>query len=66
MRKFKDGQRVIIPNFMINGTRMDVTGIVCRYIYSAILRKESVEVMINSVYILFDESQLKSYEETKD
>lgn len=56
--KFRPHQRIIVPNFLINGVRMDIGAEVIRYTPSA-----KVEVRINSVLVVLNEDRLIDYEE---
>ena len=59
MRKFKNYQKVVVPNFLINGNRMDTWGIVEGYDP----RSSKYLVTINSVIVYLEESKLVDFEE---
>ncbi len=66
-RRFKAGDEVVIPNLLVNSTRMDVTGTVTRYLYSGGLkRKLKVEVLFNECYLLLDEANILTAKEYHD
>lgn len=61
-QKFRPHQRIIVPNFLINGSRMDIGAEVIKYLPSP-EGAYRVEVRINSVLVILDESRLIDYEE---
>jgi archaellum component FlaF (FlaF/FlaG flagellin family) len=65
-RKFKANQKVVVVQFMVNGSRMDINATFERYVYSAATKKELVEILFNGIYIRLDESRLEDYSEFWD
>lgn len=61
--KFKPWQKVVIKDFLINSSRLDIGGTVIRYVLNRITREWKVEVVINSIYVLLDESRVVDYDE---
>lgn len=60
--KFKPNQKVVVPNFVMNGNVMNVTGTVQKYIWTG-QYKGKVIVTINTVDIPLDESRLVDHDE---
>lgn len=61
MSKFKPYQEVMVLGFVVNGTRRDVPARFIQYCTNA-ARRGKVEVMINTVSITLEESQLVDLE----
>lgn len=64
--KFKAHQRVVCPQFLMNGTRMDINGVVQRYVFNTETKENRVEVQINGVFVLLPEERLVDYEQFWD
>jgi hypothetical protein len=56
--KFNKGQEVMIPNFLINGNRMDIQGVVTRPLYNRQSQTWRFEVCINEAYVILDENKI--------
>ena len=56
--KFKYEQEVIVPQFMINGNRLDVPAIVQQYMFNKVSKTWDVQVLLNGVYIILKEDRL--------
>lgn len=61
--KFKPGQEVIVPDFLINGSRLDMSAIVQGYVYNKQTKTWEVEVLLNNVFIMLKEERLVDSEE---
>ena len=57
--KYKPEQEVMIENFLVNGTRMDISANVVRYLYNKINKTWEVEVIVNGTYITLKEERLQ-------
>tara|TARA_R110000868_G_scaffold66014_4_gene196976 strand:- start:345 stop:569 length:225 start_codon:yes stop_codon:yes gene_type:complete len=61
--KFKPYQRIIVPNFLINSSRLDISGTIQRYIFNRETKKWKVECVINGTFVLLDEDRIIDYDE---
>lgn len=62
MQKFKPEQKVILPNFLINGSRLDVPAEVKRYIHTT----NRYEIYLNSTFIYVTEERIVDEKEFWD
>jgi hypothetical protein len=56
--KFKKDQEVVVKDFMINGSRMDIHATVTRNIYDRERKVWRVEVYLNDTYVILDQNRL--------
>ena len=61
--KFSRGQKIVVPNFMINGNRMDIGAEVERYVINSDTKIWRVEVLLNDTRVILDENRLIDYNE---
>jgi hypothetical protein len=60
--KFRPYQRIVVKDFMINGSRLDLSGTVQRYVLNRETKVWKVEVVLNSTYCLLDEDKIMDYD----
>lgn len=60
--KFRPYQRIVVKNFLINGSRLDLSGTVQRYIYNRETKEWKVEVVLNSTFVLLTEDKIMDYD----
>lgn len=66
MNKFVPGQRVIIEDFLVNGSRMNIDGTVMRYVYNSQKKLWNVETCVNETYVYLPEEKLVDFDEFWD
>ena len=57
-RKFKKDQEVVVPQFLCNGNRLDVTATVNKYIYNKDTKTWDVEVVLHTCHVVLKEDRL--------